>query len=53
MFALDFPELFGGDERRWLDLIQLVGIGLFVLSAILTLTSGWSYFRRHGHVVMD
>jgi CDP-diacylglycerol--glycerol-3-phosphate 3-phosphatidyltransferase len=52
MFAQDFPELFGGDERRWLDGVHDVGIGLFVLSAVLTLTSGWSYFRRHGHVVM-
>jgi CDP-diacylglycerol--glycerol-3-phosphate 3-phosphatidyltransferase len=27
------------------------GIGLFILSAVLTITSGVSYFRRHGHVL--
>ncbi|MEO6875402.1 MAG: CDP-diacylglycerol--glycerol-3-phosphate 3-phosphatidyltransferase [Opitutaceae bacterium] len=53
MFALDFPELLGGDERGLIYAIHLVGIGLFVLSTILTLTSGWSYLRRHGHVIMD
>jgi CDP-diacylglycerol--glycerol-3-phosphate 3-phosphatidyltransferase len=53
MFALDFPELFGGVEQRWLTGVHVVGVGLFGLSVVLTLTSGWSYFRRHGHVVMD
>ena len=52
MFAQDYPELFGGDERRWLNGVHAVGIGLFVLSTVLTLTSGWSYFRRHGHAVL-
>ena len=52
MFAQDFPELFGGDEQRWLTGVHAVGIGLFVLSTVLTLTSGWSYFRRHGHAVL-
>jgi len=31
--------------------VQIIGISLFVLSAILTITSGISYFRRHGHVL--
>ena len=53
MFALDWPELFGGAEQRWINWVNEVGIGLFVLSAVLTVTSGWSYFRRHGHVVMN
>ena len=53
MFAQDFPELFRGDEHRWVTGVHLIGIVLFVLSAILTLTSGWSYFRRHGHVVLS
>lgn len=53
MFAQDYPELFGGEEQRWISWVHLVGVGLFVLSAILTITSGWSYFRRHGYVVME
>lgn len=53
MFAQDYPELFGGNEDRWINWVHVVGVGLFVLSAVLTITSGWSYFRRHGHVVMD
>lgn len=28
-----------------------IGIGLFLLSALLTITSGISYFRRHGEVL--
>jgi len=30
-----------------------VGIALFVLSAVLTITSGISYLRRHGRVLMS
>jgi hypothetical protein len=26
-------------------------LSLFVLSAVLTVTSGVTYFRRHGHLV--
>ena len=53
MFARDFGELFGGEERWWVTSVNWVGIGLFALSAVLTVTSGASYFRRHGHLVMD
>jgi CDP-diacylglycerol--glycerol-3-phosphate 3-phosphatidyltransferase len=53
MFAQDWPELFRGEEQRWINWVNEVGVGLFVLSAVLTVTSGWSYFRRHGHVVMN
>ncbi len=31
--------------------VQIIGLALFVLSAVLTVTSGISYFRRHGHVL--
>lgn len=37
------------DPIRWN--VQLIGILLFVLSAVLTVTSGITYFRRHGHVL--
>jgi len=53
MFAQDYPELFGGAEQRWISWVNVVGVGLFALSAVLALTSGWSYFRRHGHVVVN
>jgi CDP-diacylglycerol--glycerol-3-phosphate 3-phosphatidyltransferase len=33
--------------------VQGIGMGLFVLSAVLTITSGISYLRRHGHVLMS
>lgn len=41
-----------GLESGVVDGVRWTGIGLFVLSAILTITSGISYFRRHGHVLM-
>ncbi len=53
MFGEDFAELFNGGERWWVTTVSWVGIGLFALSALLTVTSGYQYFRRHGHVVMD
>ncbi len=31
--------------------VRVVGIALFALSAVLTITSGISYFRRHGRVL--
>ncbi len=53
MFARDFGELFGGADRWLVVAVSWGGIGLFALSAVLTVTSGVTYFRRHGHVVMD
>ena len=51
MFARDFPELFGGDDRNWVLVVRMVGIVLFALAGVLTVTSGVAYFRRHGHVL--
>jgi phosphatidylglycerophosphate synthase len=48
MFTRDF-----GTDRLTIDVVHWIGLFLFVLSAVLTITSGWSYFRRHGHVVLD
>ncbi|HWL15324.1 MAG TPA: CDP-diacylglycerol--glycerol-3-phosphate 3-phosphatidyltransferase [Opitutus sp.] len=53
MFSRDFGELFSGGERWWVVSVNWVGIGLFALSVVLTITSGYTYFRRHGHVVMS
>lgn len=53
MFEHDYSELFAGGERWWVTTVSWIGIGLFGLSVVLTITSGYTYFRRHGHVVMD
>ena len=53
MFARDFGELFRGEQSWWVTWVSWGGIGLFALSVVLTVTSGVTYFRRHGHVVMD
>lgn len=53
MLAQDFPELFGGNDRDWVTGVRLLGMSLFALSAILTITSGAAYFRRHGHVLSE
>jgi CDP-diacylglycerol--glycerol-3-phosphate 3-phosphatidyltransferase len=49
MLSSDFT--FGGDDRNLAFGVRLVGVGLFALSAVLTITSGIAYFRRHGRVL--
>jgi CDP-diacylglycerol--glycerol-3-phosphate 3-phosphatidyltransferase len=49
MLSSDFT--FGGDDRNLAHVVRLVGVGLFALSAVLTITSGIAYFRRHGRVL--
>lgn len=51
MLSTDFG--FAGDDRHTATVVRILGMGLFVLSAILTITSGISYFRKHGHVLMS
>jgi CDP-diacylglycerol--glycerol-3-phosphate 3-phosphatidyltransferase len=53
MFSQDFGELFSGSEGWWVRAVNGGGIGLFALSVWLTITSGVTYFRRHGHVLKD
>jgi len=53
MMAQDFGHLFPQDERWVISVIHYGGMGLYFLSAVLTITSAISYFRRHGHVVLD
>jgi CDP-diacylglycerol--glycerol-3-phosphate 3-phosphatidyltransferase len=50
MFATDFGDV--GDIALTRG-VHVVGLGLFVLSAIMTITSGWTYYRKHGYVVKD
>lgn len=42
---------FAGDDRHWVTGVRMIGMGLFALSAVLTITSGFSYFRKHGRVL--
>ena len=53
MMSQDYGHLFSGPDRSIIAVIQYLGMGLYVLAAILTVTSGVSYFRRHGHAVME
>ncbi len=53
MMARDFGHLFSDGDRGIISVIHYSGMGLYVLAAVLTITSGISYFRRHGHVVLE
>jgi CDP-diacylglycerol--glycerol-3-phosphate 3-phosphatidyltransferase len=50
---LGYDSQFIGDERIVVTGTRVVGMGLFALSAVLTLTSGFSYFRKHGRVLFN
>jgi CDP-diacylglycerol--glycerol-3-phosphate 3-phosphatidyltransferase len=52
MWSNDFAAEFGGDQAGWVVGVRWIGMTLFVLSAVLTVTSGVSYFRRHGQALM-
>jgi CDP-diacylglycerol--glycerol-3-phosphate 3-phosphatidyltransferase len=53
MFERDYGHLFGGSEDTIVRVIHGGGLVLYVLAAVLTVTSGIAYFRKHGHVVKD
>jgi CDP-diacylglycerol--glycerol-3-phosphate 3-phosphatidyltransferase len=53
MLALDHAEKFGGDDRSVLTAVRVFGMSLYALSAVLTITSGYAYFRRHGRVLFN
>ena len=53
MMAKDFGQLFSSDDRWIISFIHNAGMGLYCLAAVLTITSGISYFRRHGRAVME
>lgn len=44
---------FGGHDHGIATGVRMIGMALYVLSAVLTITSGISYFRRHGHVLFS
>ena len=51
MLSHDFPELFAGQDRDWVTGVRSFGMVLFGLSAVLTITTGVTYFRRHWRVL--
>jgi CDP-diacylglycerol--glycerol-3-phosphate 3-phosphatidyltransferase len=53
MFARDYGHLFASGDRWVIKVIHYGGMGLYLLAAVLTITSGISYFRLHGHVVLE
>lgn len=44
---------FVADERFVVTTVRIIGMSLFALSAVLTITSGISYFRKHGRVLLS
>jgi CDP-diacylglycerol--glycerol-3-phosphate 3-phosphatidyltransferase len=48
MFGQDFG--FQGDDRGMVTFVRIIGMSLYALSAVLTITSGIAYFRKHGKV---
>ena len=53
MMAQDYGSLFSPADRWIITALHVTGMGLYFLAAVLTITSAISYFRRHGHVVLD
>jgi CDP-diacylglycerol--glycerol-3-phosphate 3-phosphatidyltransferase len=53
MLSVDFADVFGGGDRWWITMVQTVGMSLYGLSAVLTITSGTAYFRKHGYVLFS
>jgi CDP-diacylglycerol--glycerol-3-phosphate 3-phosphatidyltransferase len=53
MMAQDYGHLFSNDDRWIIAVIHYGGMGLYLLAAVLTITTGISYFRRHGYVVLE
>lgn len=50
MILVDFGD---GGESAVTNGVHVIGLLFFAISVVLTITSGWSYFRKHGHVVKD
>lgn len=53
MFGQDFGSAFGTEDQFIILAVHRIGMGLYFLSALLTVTSGISYVRRHAHVMAD
>jgi CDP-diacylglycerol--glycerol-3-phosphate 3-phosphatidyltransferase len=53
MMQQDFGTAFARSDRWIITFIHNGGMVLYLLAAVLTVTSAISYFRRHGHVVLE
>jgi len=53
MLSRDFGDAFGTSDQFVIDSVYWIGVTLYFLSALLTVTSGFSYFKRHLHVMAD
>ncbi|MBI5768824.1 MAG: CDP-diacylglycerol--glycerol-3-phosphate 3-phosphatidyltransferase [Verrucomicrobia bacterium] len=53
MLSAEHGGGFGGDDRYWVTGVRGIGVTLYVISAVLTITSGITYFRRHGRVLFE
>ena len=53
MLEQGHPGVFAGDDHAWVRGVRIIGIILYGLSAVLTVTSGIAYFRRHGRVLFN
>ncbi len=53
MFAKDYTGVTYLGDPGFISFIHYGGIALYMLASILTVTSGISYFRKHGHVVLE
>jgi CDP-diacylglycerol--glycerol-3-phosphate 3-phosphatidyltransferase len=53
MMKQDYGHFFTDGDPGIATVIHYAGMGLYLLAAVLTITSGISYFRRHGHVVLE
>ncbi len=53
MFSQDFGDAFGTSDMVIIHVVYWIGVTLYFLSALLTVTSGISYFKRHMHVMAD
>jgi CDP-diacylglycerol--glycerol-3-phosphate 3-phosphatidyltransferase len=53
MMAQDYGDLFSPGDRWMITTLHVTGMVFYGLSAVLTVSSAISYFRRHGHVVLD
>ena len=59
--AFLFADMVRTDLERWLDMDltdiaqwgDWVGMGLFLLATVFTLTSGYNYFRKYGALVFN
>ncbi|KXU35462.1 hypothetical protein AXK11_06385 [Cephaloticoccus primus] len=50
MFVRDFVE---GEPGLGMAVVHTTGLVFFGASVLLAITSGWSYWRKHGYVVRD